>query len=307
MGMFKNFGTGFNAYGKAFSILFSKGFWGYLFIPIGINLLLILGGIYGIGEVTNMASDWVDNALKMEGDTFMGTESLKPVGDFISGVAGTVVWVVLKIALWLFFAIFGGYVVIILMSPVFALLSEKTEERLTGNVYPFNGDQLMRDVARGVMIAMRNLCIEIGWMIAIFILSFFIPVLGGIIGTIILFIIASYFYGFAFIDYTNERRRLSVKESVAFMRKNKGMAIAVGMIFSFCLMIPFCGTFLAGFAAILSVIAATIATHNVVDLSNNSYAKKKNEEEVEDAVIVLDEDIKAIDENTEELGDDKED
>jgi CysZ protein len=115
-------------------------------------------------------------------------------------------------------------------------------------------------------------------MIVIFSLSFFNPVLGGIIGTIILFFIASYFYGFAFIDYNSERRRLSVKQSVQFIRKNKGMAVANGMVFSFFMLIPFCGTTLAGFAAIVSVVAATIAVHDTVDLSKNPYKKSEKED-----------------------------
>ena len=61
------------------------------------------------------------------------------------------------------------------------------------------------------------------------------------------------------------------------MKQNKGMAIANGMIFSFFLMIPWCGVTLSGFVAIISVVAATIATHNVVDLSTNPYAKKKEQ------------------------------
>src|SRR3990167_3745253 len=111
-------------------------------------------------------------------------------------------------------------------------------------------------------------------MITIFALGLFIPFIGGLIGSILLFFISSYFYGFSFIDYNNERRRLTVKQSVQFMRANKGMVIANGLIFSFFLLIPFCGTTLAGFVAIISVIAATVSTHKVVDLSNNSYAKK---------------------------------
>ena len=80
------------------------------------------------------------------------------------------------------------------------------------------------------------------------------------------------FYGFSFIDYTNERRRLSVKQSVAFIRQNKGVAVTNGAVFSLLLMIPFCGYSLAGFGAIISVVAATLAIHQKVDLR-----KKDNE------------------------------
>ena len=156
----------------------------------------------------------------------------------------------------------------------------------------------MRDVVRGVIIALRNMFIELGYMIVIFLIGLFIPFIGGIIGTIILFFIASYFYGFAFIDYTNERRRLTIKQSVQFIRANKGMAIANGMVFSFFMLIPFCGTSLAGFAAIVSVVAATIATHKVVDLNKNPHAK--NEEIIDNIESPEDENPKQIDGSTED-------
>jgi CysZ protein len=75
------------------------------------------------------------------------------------------------------------------------------------------------------------------------------------------------------MDYTNERRRLTVKQSVQFIRKNKGVAIANGAVFSFLLMVPYCGYSLAGFGAIISVVAATIAIHQKVDLSKTSNEK----------------------------------
>lgn len=275
--MFKNFGVGFRAYGKAFEMLFSKKLWWFLLFPLLLNIIFLVGGWLGIGSLSDYVETWLQNALKIEEDSFWGAEYLAPVSDYISGIAGGVVWILLKFTFFFIFAYFGGYIIIICLSPIFALLSEKTEEMLTGNEYPFDGDQLMRDIVRGVLIACRNLFIELGYMIIIFILGLFIPFIGGAIGSFILFFISAYFYGFSFIDYTNERRRLTVRQSVQFMRANKGMAIANGMVFSFFLLIPWCGVTLSGFVAILSVIAATIATHKVVDLSSNPYGKKKEQ------------------------------
>lgn len=278
--MFKNFGVGLRAYGKAIEMVFSKHLWWYLLFPIILNIIFLVAGWLGIGSLSDWVETWLQNALKIEKDSFFGAEYIAPISDYIAGIAGGFVWLVLKFTFFFIFAYFGGYIVIIFLSPVFAFLSEKTEELLTGNEYPFNGDQMMRDVVRGVLIASRNLFIELFYMLAVFILGLFIPFIGGLLGSIFLFFISSYFYGFSFIDYTNERRRLSLKQSVQFMRANKGLAIANGIVFSFFLMIPWCGVTLSGFVAIISVVAATIATHNVVDLSNNPYAKKK--EQIED-------------------------
>jgi CysZ protein len=277
MNLFKNFGIGFSAYGKALNMIFTKGLWWFFIFPIALNILIFMAGMFGIGTISELIENWITPLVTFDGDAFTGASFLAPISGYLSGIIGGLVWLVLKVAFFFLFATIGGYIVIILLSPVFAILSEKTAEILTGNKYPFDAEQVMRDILRGVLIAFRNLFIELGYLIIIFILSFFIPVLGGIIGTIILFFITSYFYGFSFIDYNSERRRLSVKQSVQFIRNNKGMAIANGMVFSFFMLIPFCGTSLAGFAAIVSVVAATIAVHNTVDLSSKTKLKDEKE------------------------------
>lgn len=271
--MFKNFGIGLSSYGKAIELLFSKGLIWYMIFPIILNLLFLVLGWLGIGSLTDFVGNWLENITKIEKDSFYGAEYLTPISTYLSGIASGFVWVLMKFIFFFVFAYFGGYIVVICLSPVFAFLSEKTEEILTGNKYKFDGDQMMRDVVRGVLLALRNLFIELFYMIIIFILGLFIPLIGGIIGSFFLFFISSYFYGFSFIDYNNERRRMKLKDSVQFMRANKGMAIANGMVFSIFLLIPFCGTTLAGFVAIISVIAATVSTHKIVDLSNNPYAQ----------------------------------
>lgn len=300
MSLFKNFGIGFGAYGKAMSMLFTKQLWWFLLFPVLLNVVFLVAGMMGIGSLSDYIENYLTGLIAFNGDEFTGASYLKPISGYLSGFVGGLVWVVFKFAFFFVFATIGGYIVIICLSPVFAILSEKTEEMLTGNKYPFNVDQIMRDVVRGVLIAFRNMFIEFGYIIVIFVLGFFIPIIGGIVGTIVLFFIASYFYGFSFIDYTLERQRMSLKQSVQFMRANKGLVMANGMVFSFFMLIPFCGVTLAGFAAILSVIAATIATHKVVDLSNNPYAKDKKE-------TVVKEEIKKIEGNTAELDDGKED
>lgn len=271
--MFKNFGVGLSSYGKAIELLFSKGLIWYMIFPILLNVLFLVLGWLGIGSLTDFVENWIEGITQIDKDSFYGAEYLTPVSTYISGIASGFVWVLMKFIFFFVFAYFGGYIVVICLSPVFAFLSEKTEEILTGNKYKFNGDQMMRDVVRGVLLALRNLFIELFYMIIIFVLGLFIPLIGGVIGSFLLFFISSYFYGFSFIDYNNERRRMKLKDSVQFMRANKGMAIANGMVFSVFLLIPFCGTTLAGFVAIISVIAATISTHKIVDLSNNPYAE----------------------------------
>jgi CysZ protein len=159
------------------------------------------------------------------------------------------------------FAYWGGYITLIALSPLLAYLSERTEEIVSGKKYPFNTAQFIWGIARGIVIALRNLFIETCWMILLFILGF-IPVIGWL-GAIVLFIISAYFYGFSFLDYTSERRRMKIGESIRFVRKYKWLAVTNGSVFSLFLLIPFCGVLLSGFAAIVAVVAATLAVSKI--------------------------------------------
>jgi CysZ protein len=300
MSLFKHFGTGIGAYNKALSLIFSKGLWWFFIFPIALNVLMMITSWFGIVSLADAAENWTNRLMNFDTDSFFLAEYLQSSSGFIASAAGWAVWLFSKLLFFVLYGLFGGYIILMLMSPVFAILSERTEEILTGNKYPFNADQMMRDVVRGVMIAFRNMFIELGYMITIFVLSFFIPVLGGIIGTIILFFIASYFYGFSFIDYTNERRRLTLKQSVQFIRANKGLAIGNGFIFALAMFIPMCGTLIAGFVAIVSVVAATIATHKIVDLSKNSHSNSKEKKKIDNIELSEDENPKQIDGSTED-------
>ena len=252
---FKEFGTGLSAYGKAVEIIFSKGLWWFFLFPVLLNVLLFFGGFAAVDYLTELTKNWVFDLLMDENASFFGAE-------YVHGILSGFIWVVFKILFFFIFAYIGGFLVIVLMSPVFSLLSEKTEAILTGKSYPFDADQLMRDIARGVLIATRNLFIELGYIVGVFVLSF-IPIVGQL-GAVFLFFVSAYFYGFSFMDYTIERQKYSVSQSVQFIRQHKGIAVSNGVLFSLFMLIPFCGVTLAGFVSIISVVAATISTQKVL-------------------------------------------
>lgn len=150
---------------------------------------------------------------------------------------------------------FSKYVILILLSPVFAFLSEKVDEKLTGKQYPFDLFQLIKDVFRGVLIALRNLTIELFLIVILTLSSFFAGPLA-ILLVPVLWLISSYFYGFSMMDYTSERRKYSISQSVQFVRNNKGIALGNGMMYSVFDMIPVVGIV---FAPINAVVGSTIS------------------------------------------------
>ena len=249
--MFRNFKLGVNTYGEAHQFIIKHKLWIYVLLPGIINVaLLILVIFFG----WHLASRITDNAFD-----YLGLNS-NPEGFLKYLVAG--LYYVLKFGLRIFFVLlyimFYKYIVLVLISPLLALLSEKTEKLIYGTQYSFSFKQYIKDIFRGNIIVLRNVMVEIIWFIVFFFFSY-IPIIG-LIGPVILFIIACYFFGFFMIDYCSERHKMSIRESVHFVRANKGFAMANGIIFYLLLMIPIVGIMIA---PSYSVVAATIGTERI--------------------------------------------
>ncbi|MBI3133472.1 MAG: EI24 domain-containing protein [Bacteroidetes bacterium] len=211
-------------------------------------------------------------------------------------------------SLYVIFTKFALYIVVVLLSPVLSILSEKTEEILTQNVYPFRFMQLVHDVQRGLKIALRNILWEYFFIVLVLgLASFFDGTVRAVLIFSIPMLFGFYFYGFSFLDYINERRRLNIQQSVYFVSKHRGLAMAIGSIYSIfflsyhavlhkfsnlgtdtasqllwgtVLVITF---LLAVIAPIIAITSATLSMHELVDLSKNQYASKKQNDSAKSA------------------------
>ncbi|WP_372644932.1 EI24 domain-containing protein [Ancylomarina sp.] len=254
MNFFKDFGFGLRTYSEALSFIFKKKLAWFFLFPIAFNILLFWFGWDMVNDFSDTSKVYLENQLQLKQAEFWGSGFLKTIMDAF-------VWLTFKIMFFLLFAYLGGYIIIILMSPIFSYLSERTEKIKTGVDYPFSFVQLLKDVLRGIVIALRNFSIELVLTVLMFVLSF-IPIIGWL-AAIMLFFISAYFYGFSFMDYALERKKLNLRQSIKFMRENKGIVIANGFVFSLCLVVPFCGVSLSSFAAIVSVVAGTLAISEI--------------------------------------------
>ena len=141
-------------------------------------------------------------------------------------------------------------------------LSEKIAAIKNGYNYSFNLLQFFKDIFRAGVIAIRNIFIQLILLLLFFLLGF-IPIIGWVISIFGNVLVVSYFYGFSFIDFSNERNKLTIKESINFVRKKCGIAIGIGLVFYIFLLIPILGSFLASLLSIISLTAATLCVEEI--------------------------------------------
>ena len=245
--MLKDIIIAIQSYLEAHRFIVKHRLWKWIFIP-GILYAILFGvGIYFFWISSGQAIDYFLSVTGVKNWMYTLEGSwLKFL--FIFGQ------VILQLVLLLFYFSLFKYLFLIIGSPLFAYLSEKTEAIMEGRDFPVSFVQLLKDVVRGIKLALRNTLWQTIYTLSILILSF-IPFAGWFTPLIAL-IIECYFLGFAMLDYSCERNKLSPAQSIEFIGKHKGLAIGNGIVFYLMHMIIFVGWVLAPSYA---VIAATIS------------------------------------------------
>lgn len=252
---------GISDYIPAFRFIFKHHLAWTFFIPLLLNIILFTGMYAVISSFIDYLQSSTLNATGLEDANFWGSDALRWLMSISIGI----------LVQGLFFFLFtytSGNVILLLLSPILAYISERTDKILTGEEYQFSSLQLFKDIVRGVLIVLRNLFYQTIITVGLFFFVF-IPILGQIVGVLspfILFFVAAYFNGFSFFDYVLERRKLNVKDRILYVKQKKSMVIGNGIPFTLVLFIPFIGLFLVEFFAIIASVAAVIS---ITDSENN--------------------------------------
>jgi len=246
MSVFEQFGLGVRSYIKAMSLVVNNGLWIYFIYPLVIYVLFFFIGF----ELIHHLSDGLEGYIM----GYIDSENSSLWLHFLKGFLHFFLSIGLKIIFFLIYSTVSKYIVLILMSPVMALLSEKTETIITGRKYPFDATQFAKDVVRGIALALRNMFFQLA-LVLVSCIIVWIPVIGWLC-PLFLLILSYYFYGFSMLDYVNERKKLDVTKSVNYMRAHKGIAIGNGFVFSVLFNIPFIGVVLA---SVLAPVAGCLA------------------------------------------------
>lgn len=242
--MIKNILKGISAYAGTFKLISTLRLWKYFAIPMVISFLTaVLIGFSAWG-----LSDDLGNFISRIWFWEWGAETFRIISNFIGGL------IIIALGLMLY-----RHIIMALSAPFMSPVSEKIERHFYGTNHNHRNTTNAAQLWRGVRINVRNFSLELMFTLPIILIGF-IPVLG-IVSTVLLFLVQSFYAGFGNMDYTLERH-FKYSESVNFVRKNRGLAIGNGIVFMLMLLIPVIGIILV---LPLSVTAASTATLKVLE------------------------------------------
>ncbi len=260
MSVVRDLGRGMDGFLRAFRFALKHRMGWMFLVPVALWVVLTFG-LYRIleGPVEEFTS-WLGSYLaipvqEVEGEGWTATwnaikRSLEGAREFLTAI-------LLKIAVAYLLYKVNKYLVLILLSPLLAFASERTEEILTGRVVPFSMRQLLRDAWRGSLVALRNGVLELLLTIAIWLLTLLVPVLAPIsFGA--LFLVSAYFYGFSMFDYVFERRQLGIGGSIQAINSRLGAVLANGACFSLLMKIPLLGIMVAPVMAAIGAVLVMV-------------------------------------------------
>ena len=248
--MLKEIVIAIQSYVKAHQFISKHKLWKWILIPGILYMILFCIGMYFFWNSSNSAVTYLSDVIGI--DKWLHRQQSAALS-FLFVMGGIMVRLIL---VFFYFSLFK-YLFLVIGSPLFAYLSEKTEAIIEGKDLPFDFSQILKDMLRGVRLAIRNCLWQTVYTIFILLLSF-IPLIGWIT-PVISASVECYYYGFSMLDYSCERHKMSPADSIAFIAKRRGLAIGNGLVFFLMHFFPFVGWVLAPSYA---VVAATISLYH---------------------------------------------
>lgn len=237
----------FQSWAEAHTFIKEHKFWKWIILPGIIYTALFIAGMIFFWQSSDNAISWASRQLRIEPWL---QQSRSEWLSFIFLMMG----MMLRLVMVLFYFSLFKYVILIIGSPVFAYLSEKTEAIIEGKEHSFNWAELKKDCNRGIRLALRNCGWQIVYLFALLILSL-VPVVGWITPLIAL-MMEFYYYGYSMVDYSLARNGFTPSQSVHFIGRHKGLATGNGFLF-------YAMHVLIVFAPAYAIVAATLTVQKV--------------------------------------------
>ena len=229
-------GTGYLFRGAS-TLLTGRGLWRWALLPLIINFVLFAAvGAFGVWAAFH----------------------------YTGGAAGESWWATLlallaaalTLAAYFLVGFFTfGLVANLLASPFNELLSQGTERLLTGATGEIKDRVLAAEMLRAALAALKLFALEMAITVPA-LLALLIPV----VGPVLLALLGGFFLALAFLDYPLDRRKLGVKQKLAFCRRHRAEAMGFGLTVYAAMLVPFLN--------VLMIPAAAVgATRLYLDLS----------------------------------------
>lgn len=245
--MLKEIVIAVQSWGEAHRFIREHRLFKWIIIPGIIYTLLFITGMLVFWQSSDEVISWISRQLRIE--VWLQKERNEWLS-FLFVMMG----MMLRLVLVLFYFSFFKYLILIIGSPVFAYLSEKTEAIIEGKEHFFNWSELKKDCFRSIKLLLRNCGWQSFYLITLILLSL-IPVIGWIT-PIIALLMECYYFGFSMLDYSFARINFTPAQSIAFTGRHKGLAIGNGLLFYLMHAVII-------LAPAYAVIAATLSVHKV--------------------------------------------
>lgn len=254
--MIKNILSGIKSYTGSFKLISQLKLWKYFLIPISISIVTASLIAYLVFSLSDNIGSFISQIWIWE----VGKETFTSISNFIGGVFIVAIGLVLY-----------KHIIMALSAPFMSPVSEKIELHLTGvENHEHRNTSFNEQLWRGIRINVRNLFKELLFTVLILLIGL-IPVIG-IVSTVLLFLTQAFYAGFGNMDYTLERH-FQYKDSIQFVKKNRGLAIGNGIVFMLFLLLPVIGIILV---LPLSVTAASVNTVKVLQAENRIIDSPQN-------------------------------
>lgn len=245
--MLKEIVIAFQSWREANRFIQQHRLWKWILLPGIIYTILFIVGMYFFWTSADDAVSWISDKMRIE--NWLQRERSGWLSFFF-----VMTGMMLRLVLVLFYFSLFKYLILIIGSPLFAYLSEKTEAIIENKEHSFNWKELKKDAGRSIRMAFRNLFLQMLYFLGLILMSL-IPVIGWIT-PIIALLMECYYYGFSMLDYSFARSSFTPQQSIRFIGRHRGLAVGNGILF-----------YLMHIAIILApayaIVAATLSVHKV--------------------------------------------
>lgn len=228
-----------------------------IYVIIFVLMAILFYGSFGLAEwLSEMVGEYFGSMIKAEEG-----ESLWSALSWVLNASG---WLMTWALTLLLTYLLSGYIILMVLSPIFSYVAEASLKIINGEDTPFSMHRFIWSIIRGIFILTINATLQLLVTIVLLLIGL-IPSLVVITAPMI-FIVDAYFMGMSTADYTFEAYNMSIKDSWKYAWRNKGRMIGIGLPYTLSLKIPFIGKYIGLLVAPLCVVGACTTIMNAKDI-----------------------------------------